>query len=135
MVRILSALLTKLTGTENTQVISAILAEHANREELLGIKPPIIPTIDGIKVDAAKIAKFSDSDVYKPFAKEAWARVIGYLDKILDPKRSNEERQYYCGAVKATLDLLRLSYEAKEILKTPNSSYTDQSASLRPVSK
>lgn len=111
-----------------SQMVSALLAEVSNREELLGMKAPIIPTPEGIKVDAAKIAKYSDTDGYKKFAEEAWSQVIQGLDKILDDRSSNETRQYYCGSVKATLDMLRVSYKAKmfveEFLK-------EQSASLR----
>ena len=81
------------------------------------MKTPIIPTPDGIKVDAAKILKYTDSNAYKTFAEEAWSRIINGLDKILDDKATNETRQYHCGAVKATLDLLRLSYQAKYVIE------------------
>lgn len=100
-----------------TQDLGKILSELSNREELLGMKTPIIPTPEGIKVDAAKILKYTDSSGYKKFAEEAWAQIIQGLDKILDDRSTNETRQYYCGSVKATLDLLRLSYKAKYVIE------------------
>lgn len=98
--------------------LAHILAEVNNREELLGMKAPIIPTPDGIKVDAAKILKYTDSNGYKKYAEEAWARIIEGLDKILDERSNDAQRQYHCGAVRATLDLLRLSYQARLVIET-----------------
>ena len=103
--------------SDNGQLLAKILAEASNREEMLGMKAPVIPTPEGIKVDAAKILKYTESTGYTKFAEEAWARVIDGLDKILNPKTSHEQRDFYCGAVNETLNLLRLSYQAKEIVK------------------
>jgi hypothetical protein len=102
--------------SDNSKLLANILAEANNREEMLGMKPPVIPTPDGIRVDAAKILKYTDSNSYKKFADEAWARVIEGLDKILNPKTTRDQRDFYCGEVNATLNLLRLSYQAKEIV-------------------
>ncbi len=112
--------------------LAYILAEVSNREELLGMKPPIIPTPEGIKIDASRIAKYTESKDYKKFAEEAWARIIAGLDKILDERSSNEVRQYYCGAVRSTLDLLRLSYQAKLVIEEWDK---EHKASSRPVTR
>lgn len=113
--------------------LADILAEVSNREELLGMKAPVIPTPEGIKVDASKILKYTSSNGYKKFAEEAWARIISGLDKLLDEKCTNETRQYHCGAVRATLDLLRLSYQAQYVVE--NWEKEEQPASLQPRSK
>lgn len=103
--------------SDNSKLLASILAEADNREGMLGMKAPVIPTPEGIKIDAAKILKYTDSTGYKKFAEEAWARVIEGMDKILNPKTTKDQRDFYCGEVNATLNLLRLSYQAKEIVK------------------
>lgn len=102
---------------KSATLVAKILAEVSNREELLGMKTPIIPTPEGIKVDASKLLKYTDSNGYKKFAEEAWAQIIGDLDKILDVRTSRDQRDYYCGAVNSTLNLLRLSHKAKLVIE------------------
>lgn len=75
------------------------------------------PTPETIKQDAAKITNYSNSADYKRWADEAWGRVIDGLDKVLDANATPENRQYYCGSVRATLDLLRVSYVARNVLE------------------
>lgn len=115
--------------SDNSKLLAQILAEVSNREEMLGMKAPIIPTPEGIKVDATKILKYTDSNGYKKFAEEAWARVIEGLDKILNPKTTKDQRDFYCGEVNATLNLLRLSYQAKEIVQQES----EDNASLQHI--
>ncbi len=119
---ILNSLLGNKSKKYHFSILSAILAETNNREELLGMKAPIIPTPEGIKVDAAKILQYTDSNGYKKFAEEAWAKVIQGLDKILDSRTSKDQRDFYCGEVNATLNLLRLSYQAKAIVENEHAS-------------
>lgn len=122
----------RLLGLDTSaEMLAKFLAEVPNREEMLGVKPTRMPTPEGIKRDAAKLATYSATPDYKIFADEAWGRIIGHLDKILDDRSSDEMRRYYCGAVKATLDLLRVSYTARSIVEQynkehPASSPTDQ---------
>lgn len=113
----LSLLKSLFVKSDNSKLIAQILSEVNNREELLGMKPPVIPTPDGIKVDASRILKYTDTQGYKTWAEEAWARVIQNLDKILDVRTTKDQRDYYCGAVNESLNLLRLSYLAKETIK------------------
>lgn len=125
------SLLNKLFGNKTYKDdLKTILSELSNQEELLGMKAPIIPTPEGIKIDASKIVKYTDSNGYKKFAEEAWAQVINGLDKILDERSSNEVRQYYCGAVRTTLDLLRLSYKAKYVIEQWDKEHKDSSRSI-----
>lgn len=109
------------------ETVASILAEVGNREELLGMKDLIKPTPEGVRIDAAKIRKYTDSDGYKKFAEEAWGQVIQGLDKILDSRTSRDQRDFYCGEVNATLNLLRLSYKAKAVIeemdKQPEASF------------
>lgn len=113
----LSILKSLLGRKQQNSLLSAILADGSNREEMLGMKAPIIPTPEGIKIDAAKILKYTDGDGYKKFAEEAWSQVIQGIDKILDSRTSKDQRDFYCGEVNATLNLLRLSYKAKYVIE------------------
>lgn len=128
----LSLLKSLFVKNHNSRLLASILADVSNREELLGMKAPVIPTPEGIKIDAARILKYTDSEGYKTFAGEAWARVIRSLDKILDPRTSTDQRNQYCGEVNATLDLLRLSHNALEIVKHYNQ---EHEASSRHVQR
>ena len=108
-----STLKSLLSKNHQAETLAKILAEGSNREELLGMKAPFIPTPEGIKVDESKILKYTDSNGYKKFAEEAWSQVIQGLDKILDSRTTKDQRDFYCGEVNAALNLLRLSYKAK----------------------
>lgn len=93
--------------------LAKLLAEPRNKEEFLGMLTPVMPTPDSIRKDSAAIVAHSHSQEYKTWANEAWGQIIDGLDKILDDRSSNEVVQYHRGAVKAALDLLRISYKAK----------------------
>lgn len=93
--------------------LAKLLAEPRTKEEFLGMLTPAMPTPEGIRKDSAAIVAHSNSAEYKLWANEAWSQVIDGLDKILDDRSSNEVVQYHRGAVKAALDLLRISYKAK----------------------
>lgn len=107
--------------------IAQLLSEDRNKEDLLGVSNVSMPSPDKIRNDAARLVSYSRRAEYKIFADEAWSRVIAHLDKILDERSSNESRQYHCGALKSTLDLLRLSYQAQIVMKQHDS---ERSASL-----
>lgn len=62
------------------------------------------------------LTRYSSGADYKRFADETWARIVTSLDKILEERSSNEVRQFHCGSVKAMLDLLRLSYQARMLM-------------------
>lgn len=114
-----------LRKKSNHKLLSQILADGSNRDQLLGMKDVVIPTPEGIKIDAAKLLKYTDSDGYTKFAEEAWNRIIAGLDQILDPKANKETRDFFCGEVNATLNLLRLSYTAKEYVKVYDKEHQD----------
>lgn len=117
---------------KDTTAISQILAEPRNREEFLGVKEMELPTPKDIRDNAAKIATYSNSADYKRFADETWARIVTSLDKILDERSSNEVRQHNCGQVKAMLDLLRLSYQARMLVDEFDKSHSGQQVPSRP---
>lgn len=125
------SILNFLSG-KNSQndLISSILAQPANRESLLGTQPPNIPSPEGIRQDAANILKYTTGKGYKKFAEEAWSQIISGIDKILDPRTSRDQRDFYCGEVNATLNLLRMSAKAQYIVEE----YDKSQVSLRPDS-
>lgn len=98
--------------------LADILGQLGNREDLLGVKQPLIPTPDDIRKDAAKLYRYSQSGDYKRFADEVWSRVISDLDTIMDSKATQEQVSYCRGAVKRSLDILRLSYQARQVMDT-----------------
>lgn len=94
-------------------VLAELLSKQNNQKDFLGVSPTSMPGSDELLSDAAKLVKYSFSDDYKVFAKEAWARVLLELDKVLDPRTPVDQLQNSRGALRATLDLLRLSYQAR----------------------
>jgi hypothetical protein len=100
-----------------TDDLAKFLAQPRNAEEFLGVLPVELPTPAKIQADAAKMVKYSHSTDYAIFAKECWARVLAHHDAILDEKTPADRLSYHRGALKATLDLLRLSYQARQTLE------------------
>lgn len=96
--------------------LASLLANGDNRESFLGVKNPKFPTAQEIRDNAARLAAYSDSKDYLVFAEEAWARVLSHLDTILDDKTSFERVQYHRGALREALDLLRVSYQARNVV-------------------
>lgn len=94
-------------------VLAEVLAREANQKDLLGMSTPKNPTVDQVIIDAAKLMEYGFSSDYKVFAKEAWSRVLVELDKILDERTPADQVNNARGALRATLDLLRLSYQAR----------------------
>jgi hypothetical protein len=111
-------------------VLAELLNRKNNREDLLGVSPVGMPQPNDILRDSARILQYSLSDDYKTFANEAWARVITELDKIIDPRTSVDQIQNARGALRATLDLLRLSYQARFTKEKLESERSVQDASL-----
>lgn len=95
--------------------LAKLLAYTSNKEEFLGVKAMDLPDPAKIQSDAAKLAKYSHSSDYTIFAREAWARVLNSLDIILDDKTTDDKVKFHRGVVKATLDLLRLSHQARSV--------------------
>ena len=111
-------------------VLAELLSKKHNREDLLGVSPVGMPQSNDLQRDAARILQYSLSDDYKTFANEAWARVITELDTILNPRTSIDQIQNARGALRATLDLLRLSYQARFAKERLESEGSIQNASL-----
>ena len=108
--------------------LAKLLAFPGNRETFLGVKDPIIPEPAQIRNDTAKMVRYSNSDDYRQYAEEVWSRVLTHLDKMLEEGSSKEKVDYHRGALKEALDLLRLSYQSRSMLKQLDSE-REQSAS------
>lgn len=98
--------------------LAALLADSRNVETLLGVKAIAMPTPETVKSDAGKLVSYSKSTDYKIFADEAWSRILSHLDVMMDEKASKERVDYHRGACKEALDLLRLSFQARELLRS-----------------
>jgi len=97
--------------------LARLLADARNVETFLGVKAPVMPSPETIKTDAAKLVRYSNADDYKIYADEVWSRVLSHLDVMMDEKATKERVDYHRGACREALDLLRLSYQAREIVK------------------
>ena len=94
-------------------VLAELLTKKPMQEDLLGVSNIPNPTEQDISSDASRILQYSYSEDYKTFAKEAWARVLTEMDVVLSPKSNSDQIHTARGAIRATLDLLRLSYQAR----------------------
>jgi hypothetical protein len=72
-----------------------------------------MPEPERIIADANMLSNFASTQEYQVFAKEVWAKAIDHLDKILDSSTTGEKLQFHRGALRTSLDLLRLSYQAR----------------------
>lgn len=108
--------------------LADILAGPSVQEDLLGVAQVSMPTPEKIHRDAAAINGYSQRPEYKIFAKEVFARALAHLDVIMDDKATTEKLHFHRGAFKAHLDLLRLSYQARQ---TQEELEKQQNASLQ----
>ena len=97
--------------------LADLLSSVPMQEDLLGVKPVVMPTTEKIKTDTNRLIAYSHSEDYQMFAKELWARVLASLDVIQDEKATAEKIQYHRAVLKTNLDALRVSYQAREMLK------------------
>lgn len=96
------------------QLLGELLGQDSLREEFLGAKLPRQPSPNQLLNDTANYVKYTQSAEYKVWAKEAWAQVLYEFDTILDPKSTVDQVNNARGAARATLDLLRKSYHARQ---------------------
>lgn len=96
-------------------VLSDILRSPSAREELLGMQSVVPPSQDQILHDANKIVSYSSKQDYQVWATEAWAKALSHLDSIQNPKATMDEVNFHRGALSATLNLLRVSEQARSI--------------------
>ncbi len=100
--------------SQEFKLLTDLLASNSLREEVLGVKNTRVPTPEQMLNDTANLINYTNQPEYQVFAKEAWAHVLLDLDTILDPKSTNDQVNTARGAMRATLDLLRKSYQAKQ---------------------
>ncbi len=113
-------------ASDTNKHLAELLANSGLKEEFLGVANPKMPEPDQIIADANALVGFATSQEYKVFAREVWARSLGHLDKILDAGTTGERLQYHRGALSASLDLLRLSYQARSTREQMERSKTVQ---------
>ena len=93
--------------------LSEILSDKSNRETLLGVLNAAPPTKEQIERDAARVVNYSNTTDYSIFAKEAWSEVLKSIDKLMSDKLSQNDVDFYRGQLSATINLLRISYLAR----------------------
>lgn len=105
----------KMFIKDDQSTLAALLGNPQLRDELLGMMAPVQPKHDKILADANAIVSYTHRDTYKVWAKEAWAHVLTHLDAIQDDKATSDSVNFHRGALKATLDLLRISHQANAV--------------------
>lgn len=96
-------------------VLAEILSTETSREELLGMQSVEPPTQERILEDANRIVSYSSKQDYRVWSKEAWAKALSHLDAIQNPKATTDEVNFHRGALTATLNLLRISSQARAV--------------------
>lgn len=109
----LKAILSKLGYHKTSGELARLLTSPELREDFLGVRQSEIPSPEAIINDANMLASYASKGEYQVFAKEVWARALTHLDSILDANTTGEKLQYHRGALRASLDLLRVSYLAR----------------------
>lgn len=96
-------------------LIKAFFSTKEGREELLGMKAVQPPSEKQILEDANKIVSYANSKAYTKWADEAWAKVLSHIDAIQDEKATAQQVDFHRGALRATLDLLRIAGQAEHV--------------------
>jgi hypothetical protein len=103
----------KLFTSTSYNALAAILSTDTSREELLGMRKIIPPTQERILEDATRIVNYSSKQDYRVWSQEAWAKALSHIDALQSPKLTTEELHFHRGALTGTLDLIRVSYQAR----------------------
>lgn len=106
-------LLAKFGYLKPSSSLASILANEDLKEEFLGVAAAKMPSPEQIIEDANALSGYATTREYRVFAQEMWARYLNHLDKVFDANTSLEKLQYHRGAASATMDLLRISYQAR----------------------
>lgn len=111
--------------------LADILFSKDKREEILGVKNVTPPERKQIEHDANAVVRYSQASDYKIFSEEVWSRALDHLDHILDDKTPQDRIEYYRGALRSTLDLLRISYQARQMQEALEKEHMQHVSSAR----
>lgn len=110
----LKALWTKFLARRSAKYsLASILAEPDNREILLGVKRSVPPSPEKMNEDVGRIIRYSTTEDYSIWAKEAWTTAISCIDQLVNDELDQTKVDFYRGSLATTLDLLRFSYKAR----------------------
>jgi hypothetical protein len=99
-------------NSESYRLLTDILSSPNGRESMLGVQRASRPTQEQLMADVSRMVQHTRTEDYKVWAQRVWVEVLAFQDKILDPRTTPDNLQFYRGAYAASLKLLRLSYEA-----------------------
>jgi hypothetical protein len=111
--------------------LTSLLFRKDKRNDILGIQDVEPPTKEQLYTDSAKLIRYANSDDYKVWEEETWARALNHLDVILNDLTPPQKIEYHRGALKATLDLLRLSHEGRKMHKAIHEEIQTNGSSAR----
>lgn len=112
----LNRLFKALWGKEsNKDLLGDILSHWQNRENLLGVQrvAPVSP--EQIRSDVEKIISYSTTSDYLVYAEKVWTDVLDCMDKLSRPDTKGEAVDFYRGKLNASLEHLRVSYQARSM--------------------
>lgn len=102
----------KDANEQSYKLLTDLLSSPDGRESVLGVQRSSRPTQEQIMSDVSRMVQHTRTEDYKVWAQRVWAEILAFQDKILDPRTTPDNLQFYRGAYAASLKLLRLSYEA-----------------------
>lgn len=103
-------------GQSNSKFISEILASNENKEIFLGVSRRLIPSKKEIDLDLERAARYSQSDDYAVWAKEAWSNVLDSIDKLCQDNLTDRQVDFYRGILKQTIKMLSVSHRARNLI-------------------
>lgn len=109
----LRQLLALLQPQTNKDTLADLLSTKQGQEELLGVAAAKLPTPAAILADINHVLSYSTSADYQIWAREVWSNILNDLDKLLNPKATKEEIDFYRGRVSQGLTTLRISHRAR----------------------
>lgn len=130
----------KFWDKSNTDVLSSILKDPSMREMLLGVDRKPFTNDAKVEANAARAVHYSKSEGYDIYAKEIWASIVSNIRAISDENVTAERASFYRGSLFASLEALKISYNAFQFLegqansrkeKPPLALRGDNAASLR----
>lgn len=109
-------------------ILAEVLSTEATREEMLGMRMVTPPSQAQILDDANRIVNYSSKTDYRVWSREAWAKALSHMDALQNPKATTDEIHFHRGALNATLNLLRISHQARAVKTQLESEETASSA-------
>lgn len=92
--------------------LADLLKDPRIKESLLGVDRFRPMTDEDIRSDASRIINYARTEDYSIYAQKLWQTVVFYVKCLSDVNLKPSEVDFYRGCLKATMEDLKISYEA-----------------------